>query len=205
MRSAMSRRGRWWVFAGMSLGIAACVLQTETVSGPKGDPGSKGDPGAPGVTTVLTDGGAVSIQDLADLVVAQQESIAALQAQVQALDNLEVCGWFEPAHATNCSVECQNFSQMAHDAGWSRCLPKSSTGIQNVYGGRQFYIDAQCSDAHAVTDGYFFWEKRFKHLVGIEAIGDQHGGPSDGALFLKWNGCNTPPDSDIIPAFWCCK
>jgi hypothetical protein len=78
-----------WLMAGGLVLVGACVLQTETVSGPKGDPG---DPGSPGATNVLVDGGVVSIQALADLVAAQQQTIAAqqealagLKAQVDAL------------------------------------------------------------------------------------------------------------------------
>ena len=33
----MARGGRW-VLAGVIIGIGACVLQTETISGPKGCP-----------------------------------------------------------------------------------------------------------------------------------------------------------------------
>jgi formylglycine-generating enzyme required for sulfatase activity len=80
--------------------IGACVLQTETMPGPKGDPGVPGD------TSVTLDGGAASTQDLADLVVA-------LQAQVQALSD-PACPFgykptakpFVPSNAD--SVLCKN-------------------------------------------------------------------------------------------------
>jgi formylglycine-generating enzyme required for sulfatase activity len=73
--------------------FGACVLNSETVSGPMGErgpdgaPGVPGTPGAPGATTATLDGGAVSLQNVVDLVAAQQKAIAELEAQVKALQN----------------------------------------------------------------------------------------------------------------------
>jgi hypothetical protein len=89
-KATVDARGRTvrWVLVGAFACVGACVLQTETVSGPKGQDGKQGVPD----TAALT---------------ALQAKVDLLQKQV---DGLEVCGWFEPAHAVECNADCQNFS-----------------------------------------------------------------------------------------------
>jgi formylglycine-generating enzyme required for sulfatase activity len=78
----MSRSARWTLFAGALAYLGACVVQTDTVSGPKGDdgkpgsPGIKGDPGIPGEAG-MPDSSALD---------ALQAKLDALQSKVDALE-----------------------------------------------------------------------------------------------------------------------
>lgn len=197
----MNHRTARWTLAGTLVLVGACVLKTETVSGPQGEPGVIDQAT---LTDLLARLDALKARaDAAEATAsALQARVGADEAKIEAFDALEeqvaqlpVCGWFAPAHAGNCVVECQNFSQMALDAGWSRCAPRPSTGLNQPFG-RQFYYQATCTSASVVTDGsYTYWETRFGHLVGSENTDK-----GDGSLFFEWNGCN-----DIVPEFWCCK
>lgn len=55
--------------------VPACSISSE--------PGERGPAGPPGATTVTIDGDSVSIQQLADIVAAQQQTIAQLQTQLE--------------------------------------------------------------------------------------------------------------------------
>lgn len=105
------------------------------------------------------------------------------------------CGWFRPDHVTGngCNIECQNFSQMAFNAGWRRCLPRQAVGNLAGCGGRLWYIDGACSAG--VDQGYTYFETRFTTIDG-----NVNPNPGGGALFIQWSCCN-----DITPLFWCCK
>src|SRR5689334_10254512 len=74
--STRSRLARWTTLVGVIVWGGACVLQTETVSGPQGEEGEAGPQGPPG-KAAPSDGG-VSAADFAAL----QAKVEALQAVV---------------------------------------------------------------------------------------------------------------------------
>lgn len=106
---------------------------------------------------------------------------------------MPVCGWFRPDHTVSCTAECQNFSDMAIKAGWSRCLPRAAVGAPTSCGGRGYFFDTGCTSP--MNEGYVYWETRWAALTPTPTAAG--GG---GAVMIQWGCCN-----DITPTFWCCK